>query len=107
MKTILFSMIILCSTMGMAQRQMDTAKVIILYVDTTVVFRGQVITTEGFKDAYSKDDNAHWTFAYSVRELHNTGEDVNDAGAMICIDQEGNQVSCFHDYWMHVKYHES
>lgn len=40
---------------------------------------------------------------YILQELHNTAEGVNDAGAVRCIDEQGNEISCYSDYWKDIK----
>jgi hypothetical protein len=46
----------------------------------------------------------YWMKGYSVREKHNTSEGVNDPYFSRCIDDNGNEVPCYHDYWKHLCY---
>ena len=92
--------------------QTDTVRVIMLVCDTvkTKYIDVDYMNLQGMPEvykngiAYYKRPPVFWMYGYSVRELHNTGEDSIDPGFTICIDENGKEVSCYQDYWVHLLY---
>lgn len=82
------------------ERTKDTVDVIVLCSDTSVI--------KAYTTVYDNKIHAIFpTFSIkcrAVREKHNTSEGVMDAGFAQCIDGNGNLVSCYHDYWVIIKY---
>lgn len=91
MKGLLILLLIVVSFNFSYGQKYDTTKVIILYCDTSNSFE----STRGV---------IFWKFGYSVRELRNTSEGVMDAGGQICIDNNGNAIPCWNEYWQHLFY---
>lgn len=98
--------LVLFSTM-VCKAQKDTVKVIMLLCDTSYGFiqkdgsamllsEDTVNTNTIFSKTYfASDHNVWYDWGYSVRELHNSSEGVNDVG--FCL-------GCFSDYWKHIQY---
>jgi len=85
-------------------RKRDTVPVILIVINTNT----GINSTMGFFHPLDKAQNdrrmPYWVRGYSVKELHNTSEGVIDAGGVSCVDQNGNIVNCYHDYWEHIQY---
>ena len=87
MKKLLLILFFVIPFAGKAQYQKDTIPVYILCSSKNL-----------------NNGPAYSTSAWEVREKHNTSEGVNDHGFYLCVDSFGNSVSCYSDYWKHVKY---
>lgn len=90
------AILLLCAVFCQAQREQDTLRVVLLLCDTSVRIQGN--------DYGLFPNPVGWKFGYSVRQLHNTSEGVMDAGGQICIDNKGNIISCWYDFWKHLYY---
>jgi hypothetical protein len=93
-----------CIGQNKEERKTDTVRVMMLVCDTTNKPTHHFVNYP--ENALRKLDAqlVYWIYGYSIREKHNTSEGVIDAGFSICIDENGKEVSCYHDYWIHKLY---
>lgn len=91
MKNVLIILLVICWNISMSQEKRETRTVasIFLVCDT-----GETAPTP----------LAYRINGFIVQELHNTSEGVIDSGISKCIDDNGNRISCYYDYWVTVKY---
>lgn len=77
-------------------RKRDTVKVLLLICDT---FFNEVSATIGVRDTilHLYNTQTFWQYGYSVRELHNTMEEISAEDAAACSE-------CDSDYWEHIFY---
>lgn len=88
---------------------LDTIMVIAQISDTAayevsgyIFFETNIAKKDTVVRAYRHE--TEWWYLYSVREKHNTSEGVPDAGGVHCIDNYGNTIPCYSDYWKHLYY---
>ena len=92
------------------QRETDTVKVVMLMCDITqndtikMVFITDIKDSTLFFDRIKLSHFVYWQFGLEVLEKHNTAEGKIDPGHSMCVDERGQIVDCYHDYWVHVKY---
>jgi hypothetical protein len=86
MKRILAALLLLVAISSRGQRRTQIVPAFFLISDTSTRMQSTTMVP-----------------GYLKQELHNTSEGVMDPGGSICIDQQGNTIPCYHDYWVTIE----
>lgn len=102
MKQTLIGLLLLAAiaSLGQEKRQTQIISALFICTDTTHYAKGQNLDYEQSIKAMG--------FSFQIQgfvkqELHNTSEGVMDPGFEHCIDDQGNEISCYSDFWVTVK----